>query len=137
MDSCDCNYFGEIINITACVNSYEEALNNAATFINGLDESPTIQERLSFFKHWYYFPELDGFAPSKFIGYKNMDIQTYEVGSTEGPLDGRETEHALLKVFKKAEGDLKEKLYAKLEDFLGEYGKRPNKLTVIHIRKQA
>jgi len=100
------NERGSTVKLTpiACVDSYEEALNNADTFINGLDDSTAIQEKLSLFRHWYYFEELDGFAPSKFIGYKNMDIRAYEVGSTEGPLDGRETENALSKIFKTAEG---------------------------------
>ena len=123
-----------MITSAVCVDSYEEVLHNAKTFLNGIDASTIMQEKLSSFRHWYYFKEIDGFAPSKFIGYKDMNMRAYEVGYNTG-LDGRETEHALQKIFKIAEGSLNDKLNSKLEIFLSKYEKQPNKLTSIHIKK--
>jgi len=116
------------------VNSYEEAMDNAKTFINGLDASDAIKDKLNYFRHWYYFEELDCFAPSKFIGYKQMNMKAYQVGFNTG-LDGRDTERILQNIFKLADGEYKAQLISKLEGFLNEYGKQPNALTQIHIKK--
>ncbi len=116
------------------VESYEEVLDNAKTFLKGLEQSNAIENKLNFFRHWYYFEELDSFAPSKFIGYKQMNTKAYLEGfSTD--LDGRDTERILQKYFTIAQGKVKDELTEKLEMFLNEYQKRPNGKTQIHIRK--
>ena len=32
------------------------------------------------FRHWYYIPTINAFGPSKYIGYKNMNIEEYDRG---------------------------------------------------------
>lgn len=131
------NERGSIVTLvpgTVCVRSYEEALQNAKTFNGGLDDSIEVMNKLSYFRHWYYFDEIGGFAPSKFIGYKNMDMKAYEEGCSS-ELDGRDTERVLQKFFKKAEGGIKDELFIKLESFLRAYDKQPNAMAEIHTRK--
>lgn len=130
------NERGSIVKLvpeTVCVTSYEEALRNAETFLREVNDSVSVKDKLSSFKHWYYFEEIDGFAPSKFIGYKDMDMKAYEAGFNS-TLDGRETERALQRLFRTAEGKQKDELLQKLEDFLGRYNKQPNAMTQIHIK---
>lgn len=47
------------------VESYAQVLESARNFNMG-----NHIDKLTSFKHWYYFEEIDSFAPSKFIGYK-------------------------------------------------------------------
>jgi len=123
----------KLVNEKVFVDSYEEALDNAKTFLEGLGDSQVIQDRLSNFRHWYYFEELDSFAPSKFIGYKHIDMKAYEVYYRN--LTGLDTEKELPKFFKEAEKGEQAELYAKLEKFLDVYNKKPNAKTKIHVRK--
>ena len=123
----------KLISEMVCVSSYNEAMQNAKTFIKNLDDSIVIIDRLNYFRHWYYFDELDGFAPSKFIGYKDMDIKAYEMGFNKG-LDGKATEKALRNIFQQVEGIQKNELFLKLETFLNKYGKQPNAMSCIHVK---
>jgi len=123
----------KIVPETVCVSSYEEALKNAKTFLKELDDSSTVKDRLGTFRHWYYFEEVDGFAPSKFIGYKDMNMKAYEVGFNDG-MSGLVTEQALRGLFRIAEGERKELLLRELESFLGRFNKNPNAVATIHIR---
>lgn len=97
---------------------------------------------LSQFKHWYYIDELEKFAPSKFIGYKEMTDSDYEFyadwesryDNDEPFLDGRETQ----KVFKKQgwfEATGNTELRTKLEEELHVYGKKLNKRATIYVRR--
>ena len=123
----------KVVEENVFISTYEEALANAKTFLNGIGDSQAIQNKLNFFRHWYYFEEIDGFAPSKFIGYKSMDIKAYEV-SHSSELDGRDTERALKNIFKMTVGIEKEELLTKLTAFLAKFDKQPNAIAQIHVK---
>jgi hypothetical protein len=125
--------FLTLVDDAVLVDSYVEVLDNAKTFISELGSSATVQSRLSSFRQWYYFKELDGFAPSKFIGYKNMDMRAYELSSTT-KMNGMHTEKALRGMFRLAEGNELEQLHEKLSMFLKKYGSQPNAHAQIHVR---
>ena len=105
------------------IKSVNEALQNAERFnqLNEDSESKAL-ERFSMFFHWYYFPDQDIFAPSKFIGYKNSTIKNYQGGGT-----GTETQRLLKKCgwFLKLDpsSSKHKRLKAKLEEFADCLGK--------------
>ncbi|GMT42196.1 MAG: hypothetical protein IEMM0002_0607 [bacterium] len=82
--------------------------------------------RFSLFFHWYYFSNLDVFAPSKFIGYKNTTIDNY-IGKGKGTY----TQHTLSKWFTKVEPTFPEygRLRKRLEAYAGSLGKSVGKKT--------
>lgn len=108
--------------------SYEDVIKNVGEFNKSLDEGKDLQGSLSFFRAWYYIPELDAVGPSKFIGYKDMTAGEY-VGRYKQDLDGRETESVLKQWFEVLEGDSPKDKYvaAKVEQLLQRYDKRPSK----------
>jgi len=124
----------KVVDKNVFVKSYQDALENAVTFINGLDSADEIKDKLSSYRHWYYFKELDGFAPSKFIGYKQMNMKAYQAGFNAG-LDGGRTEIALRPLFTIVDGPFKDELERKLAAFLNKYHKLPNAISQIHIKK--
>ena len=98
-------------------------------FKNGRSE---ITDKLSQFKRWYYNEELDVFAPSKFIGYKNMRPETYD--NIYKNIDGRETERILKDFSNEVEDENKEeKLLTELDARLSEYDKEINKAASVRI----
>jgi len=79
--------------------TYQELLDNARSFVSAVENDCTILiRRLSLFRRWYYFPELDMFAPSKFAGYVGMTCQEYQIAWEQGS-DGRETQNHIKRVF--------------------------------------
>jgi hypothetical protein len=103
------------------IESINEAVQNAEEFNRiKLDSNSKALKRFSQFFHWYYFSNLDIFAPSKFIGYKNTTIGDY-VG--EGT--GTDTQHVLSKWFTKVDRSSSE--YAPLKTRLEAYGRRLEK----------
>lgn len=61
------------------ISSFKQAEENAIRFSDVLNHKESITfSRLGKFFHWYYFPNLDIFAPSKFIGYENTTLNEYE-----------------------------------------------------------
>lgn len=124
----------KVVDSTTMVKSYEEALENARTFNNELGNSKNTINKLSLFRQWYFFEEIDSFAPSKFIGYRKMSMKAYEIASTVS-LDGRNTENALKKIFDIADDNQKEELKRKLADYLSQYDKTPNNIADIHVKK--
>ncbi|MFV8367159.1 HNH endonuclease [Flavobacterium sp. XS1P27] len=103
------------------VENWPDIINNLIEFteISNKPESLAYR-RFSNFFHWYYFPEQDFFAPSKFIGYKNTNLKNYK-----GNGDGGTTQKALEKYFQKLPktGTQFKDLYQNLEKF----GKTLNK----------
>jgi len=124
----------KLVSENVFIQSYEDALENARTFLAGLEQSEGIKDKLNYFRHWYYFEELDGFAPSKFIGYKQMNMKVYQEGFNTG-LDGRDTERILQNYFIVVDEAGKEELTTKLEVFLSQYKKQPNAMCQIHIKR--
>ena len=62
----------------ACaVESYTQVVDNVHRFHDSLEEGVGIETRLSHFRAWYYVPEADLVAPSKFIGYLEMTGSEY------------------------------------------------------------
>lgn len=109
------------------IESWDEIIENFQNFNSSIEISNSVaQERLERFFHWYYFPLLDIFAPSKFLGYKGMTLFTYK-----GEGDGRETQPALKKYFIKLDRDSQKynELFTKLKIFLKSMGKEVSKKT--------
>lgn len=82
------------------ITHYEQIVENAKNFNDVLysgGRDSIACKRFSQFSHWYYFPELDIFAPSKFIGYEGTTIDNY-VGAGHG----RKTTETLDEFFVKA-----------------------------------
>jgi hypothetical protein len=106
------------------VTTWAEIVQNAHEFQRlRIIRGPVVQERLSQFKHWYYFPSEGIFAPSKFLGYKNMTIERYSTSVFPGSgYDGRitETKFAKLGFFYKLSINSKEfaEIYKKLVEFI-------------------
>lgn len=77
------------------VSNYKDVLTNVKQFNDDLqNRTNDVVEFLSMFKQWYYIEQIDSFGPSKYIGYKNMNIDTYLENHTEC-MDGRVTERVL------------------------------------------
>ena len=111
---------------------FDEALENALEFQKINSTCGGAFESLGRYYHWYYFPKQQIFAPSKFIGYKNMTFAIYDeyysVWLDEiKVLDGRNTQEILYasEMFCKLRHDSKEfeRLVNKLETFVGEFKK--------------
>jgi 5-methylcytosine-specific restriction enzyme A len=99
--------------------SFKEAEENSVRFFDvGSYRSSAAFSRLGQFFNWYYFPDTDVFAPSKFIGYKNTSVQSYAGDET-----GTATQRVLSRWFHKL--NINTPMYAllksKLSNFLSEY----------------
>ena len=110
------------------IESWEDIIENFQNFNSSIETSNSIAlNRLNRFFHWYYLASLDIFAPSKFLGYKKMDLFTYEGKGT-----GTDTQRALEKYFIKLDHDSQEYNYllTKLEVFLKSMEKKVSKKTI-------
>ncbi|MEI2444027.1 HNH endonuclease [Priestia megaterium] len=113
------------------IDQLDEVKRNMIQFNNDLKENEEMRRRFfSHFRQWYYIREIDMFAPSKFIGYKNMNASRYNNKNGAGA-DGRKTEVVLRKWFVKKEIP---SLFEKLQESIGLYG-RIKKGSKIHILK--
>ena len=74
------------------VENYEDVKNSVLAFNEGLGKPEKLENQLSYFRAWYYIPELNAVGPSKFIGYKNLPVARYLEGYG---LDGKVTEPIL------------------------------------------
>ena len=111
------------------VENLEEVKLNIIQFNIDLKTNEEMRKRfLPYFTQWYYIYEIDMFAPSKFIGYKEMDGDKYNNKDGTGA-DGRKTEAILKKWFiKKNVPDL----LNELNERIGRFGKI-KKNSQIHI----
>ena len=99
------------------IESVNEAAKNAEEFNRIVFNSDSeALRRFSHFFHWYYFPNLGIFAPSKFIGYKNTTIDNYTGEGT-----GTDTQRILPKWFTRVNPASKQ--YDLLKKKLVEYGR--------------
>lgn len=97
------------------VETWDEILHNFNEFEKlDINQTNNILKTYAQFYHWYYLPEKEIFAPSKFLGYKNRTIETYDSSGTGG-----QTQIALSKFFIKIPKDSEEfkNLYRELEQF--------------------
>lgn len=104
------------------IENWEEIVSNFIEFEKLASTSQSkILKTYSQFYHWYYWPERELFAPSKFLGYKNRTIELYDSSGTGGA-----TQIALSKFFSKIPKESEEfvNLYNKLEQISkNNYGK--------------
>ena len=109
------------------IESINEAVQNAEEFNRIAKNSDSEAfRRFSQFFHWYYFSNLDIFAPSKFVGYKNTTIENYVGDGT-----GTDTQRCLSKWFTKVHptSSQYDQLRAKLEAYGQSLGKSIGKKT--------
>lgn len=97
------------------VKSFIQAEENAIRFSEVLTRAESKAfARLGQFFHWYYFPDKDVFAPSKFIGYVETTLESYEGLGT-----GTDTTRALKSWFHKL--DKYSPMYLTLEARLSKF----------------
>ncbi|MFJ3386379.1 HNH endonuclease [Lysinibacillus sp. NPDC086135] len=114
------------------IEDLREVKQNMIQFNKDIKENEEMRRRFfSHFRQWYYIKELDIFAPSKYIGYKNMNAYKYNNKDSKGA-DGRKTEAILRKWFEKK--DMPE-LLEELQERMNEYGKVKIN-SEIHILKE-
>jgi hypothetical protein len=121
------------------VSTPAQALNNIRRFEADLKGSPELQARLAYARAWYAAKddkERWRFGPSKFIGYQDIDVETY-LATTEQS-DGRRTEAQLQVYFSvvNVEDPLHAELNSALVAFLAKYGKSPSTKTRINVQRQ-
>ena len=107
------------------ISTWEDVIINFQHFNSSIETSKSIAyDRLSSYYHWYYLPSLNIFAPSKFIGYKNMTLFSYK-----GDGSGTDTQKALSPFFKKLDKNSNEYkgLLIELEQFFGNMEKTISK----------
>ena len=70
-----------------------------------------VLKKIKSFFHWYYLPEEELFAPSKFLGYKDATIDDYDSSG-----HGGKTQQVLQKYFNKLDKESEEfkRLYREL-----------------------
>ncbi|MBB5174545.1 hypothetical protein [Texcoconibacillus texcoconensis] len=117
------------------VTSYDQVVQNVQQFNADLENETDIVTQLTQFTHWYYFPELDMYGPSKFIGYQNMNTSRYARGKGK---TGVHTEEQLKQWFEKLpkESEQAQNLLDDLSNRLSVYEKRVRSNAQIHIRKK-
>lgn len=117
------------------VSTPQQVVGNIYQFQKELASAPKLQGRLSYARSWYAIRNDDGewlFAPSKFIGYRNMTADEY---LNDDPRDGRQTERKLEAWFTllPESNQLYEELSDRLADFLAKYGKVPSTAMRLNI----
>jgi Flp pilus assembly protein TadD len=117
------------------INDYDDVLLNARQFEKDLNNDTEICEQLYRFKHWYYFDETGSFAPSKYIGYKNMDANRYDRGKNK---NGGATEAELSRWFRQCKEETEGRdLAVKLSTMVMNAGGKLRSNFVIHVRRAA
>ena len=108
------------------VENYKEVVDSVRAFNEGLKEGGNLKNQLSYFRAWYYIPELDAVGPSKFIGYKNLSLADYLTGYG---LDGKVTEPVLGRWFNLLIDNTPEARYVEslVERLLARYNKVMNR----------
>lgn len=118
------------------VNDYQQVVKNAERYVLDLEKDERLVKKLSQVQHWYYIKSDIGyvFAPSKFIGYQNNNVDYYERFAKRG-MTGSDTEKRLLKWFVVVEKNSKLEILLrdKLIKFVGFYDKKLHKNACIHI----
>lgn len=119
--------------------SPDQAYENILKFQQELRGSAEMQARLSYARAWYACQDEAGawrFAPSRFVGYQDIDAAGYLEAETDAP-DGRRTEAQLRMFFGVA--DPASPLHAELMDalfaFLATFSKTPSTKIRIHVMK--
>lgn len=126
---------GKNMNEPELIDDIDEVKDNMIRFKNSFEKGHNeITSKLSNFRKWYYYKKENIFAPSKFIGYKEMNANKYQQLSTK-VMDGRNTEEILKKLSNDVSEVEEDKLLQKLQSWLDEYDKKVNKAATIRIIK--
>jgi len=116
-----------------------QAFKNMEKFQSEVRRNRDLQSRLAYARAWYAHQDQGGkwlFAPSKFIGYQDIDAKTYLEGAEES--DGRRTEaqlHSWFTVVNPAT-PLHDELSSMLVAFLAQYGKTPSTKMRINVMRE-
>ncbi|MGF1733612.1 hypothetical protein [Photobacterium kasasachensis] len=127
------------------VTSYDQAIENIRKFNEEVESYPnnnpalkTLVNNIPHYRAWYCMHDVKNdkyyFAPSKYIGYRDIDSKTYAEFNRDG-LDGRKTESTLSAWFETISINhiLHDKLTEQLMEFCSQFGKKPNSLFRINI----
>mgnify|MGYP001159341285 CR=1 FL=1 len=115
------------------VESYADVIKNVREFHKGLGAREQLAGTLGYYRHWHYFEEFDTFAPSKFIGYRDMTAEQYLAEYHKLiRITGDDTVRQLKQWFYLCEGDEKDEYMKKLAAMLNLYGKKPNGIIFIY-----
>lgn len=132
------------------IDSFEDALSNIKHFHQecfGFDKQTsgfsvaTLVENIPYYRAWYCnFDENTGqniFAPSKYIGYQEMNAECYALYNRTG-LDGRKTEGVLATWFETIDASHPQyaELYKEFCAFCKKFEKTPNSLFRLNIIKK-
>lgn len=111
---------------------YNDVVNNVRAFNEGLEEGGDLKNKLSYFRAWYYIPELDLIGPGKFIGYKGMTANKY---MNSDDLDGKEAIVLLGQHFVDIEEETPEFIYVDqlTRQLLGKYNKKINRVAWFNV----
>jgi uncharacterized protein (DUF433 family) len=117
------------------VSSADEVASNVRRFVEEVARSPGLQSKLGHVHAWYAVPVAGGswiFGPSKFVGYVDNTAKDY-LKTFKTKADGRETERVLkgLSVEVDLTSALGRELARALEQFMGQWGRRPRSGTRI------
>ncbi|ASM71598.1 MULTISPECIES: hypothetical protein [Roseobacteraceae] len=117
--------------MTSYTQTAEELMKAIVTYNEDLGTSKDLINRLSNNVSWYFF-ETDGvyhYGPSKWVGYKDMDAETYIRLTDSRELGGQLTEASLASLRRQVAPNTSEHLahYDRLTKMLAAYGKVPNK----------
>jgi hypothetical protein len=120
--------------------SAEQACANILRFEHTLKNNTAVQARLSYARAWYACQdERDAwcFAPAKFAGYQDIDVNEYLDGAAGETRDGRRTEAQLRMFFDDIGPDasIHGELTASLFAFLAKYDKSPSVKARVHVLK--
>jgi hypothetical protein len=122
------------------ITSPAQAVDNILKFEAEVESNPDMQGRLSYARAWYAHKNEKGqwcFAPSKFVGYQDMDAKTYLEAVEDGGSDGRRTEAQLQSYFETITfmHPAIHELNSALVAFLAKFGKSPSTKARINIRR--
>jgi predicted RNase H-like HicB family nuclease len=111
----------------------EEVVDAIRAWNSELPESPAMQERLGTFQHFYYAPDLDLIAPSKFIGYLGLTSRRY-IQHARSDLWGGRTERVLRRWFVALPEGTPEERYvrSRVRALLSRFGKWPRSRSTMH-----
>jgi hypothetical protein len=127
------------MNMLKIVTVRAQAVRNIEKFESELWKSPDLQVRLAYARAWYAHKDQSGkwfFAPSKFVGYQDVDAETYLESAEES--DGRRTEAQLQIWFRVVDPvtPLYDELSSRLVALLAQYGKTPSTKTRINVARE-
>lgn len=117
--------------MTEFTETAEQLINAISTYNDALEGSKELSKRLSNNVSWY-FTEAHGnfiYGPSKWVGYKDLDAETYIALTDGGELGGQLTEASLVPLRREVAQKSSEhhRHYERLQAMLAPYNKTPNK----------